>query len=158
HVTPDGAPSAVRLWDVATGKLIRALEGHQRFITSLSFSPDGKTLATSSADQTTRLWDVSAGKELRQLKGPGTSTSLSFSAAGKVLAAGPSGPAVRYWDVATGKELHRPKEAHQEPVQSVSFAPDGRTLATATRGEGEDTVRLWDVSSSKSLRELNHPG
>src|SRR5262249_3725743 len=74
---PEGSPSAVRLWDVATGKLLRKLEGHQTCIESLSFSLDGKVLASGSWDQTIRLWDITAGKELRKLKGLPAS-SLSF--------------------------------------------------------------------------------
>src|SRR5262249_54566516 len=79
-------PSAGRLWDVATGKLLPTLEGHQNAITSLSFSPDGKRLASSGSwDETIRLWDVTAGKELRKLKCHDLTSSLSFAPDGKVL-------------------------------------------------------------------------
>ena len=50
--------SDIRLWDVASGKEIKRLEGHRACISSLVFWPDGKTLASASGDQTIRLWDL----------------------------------------------------------------------------------------------------
>ena len=55
--------SDIRLWDVATGKEIGRLEGHKAWVGSLVFWPDGKKLASSSADQTIRTWDVCQSKE-----------------------------------------------------------------------------------------------
>src|SRR5262249_32762622 len=86
----EGNASAVRLWDVSTGKLLRTLDGHQQLISSLSFSSDSRMLASGSWDRTIRLWDVNAGQQLRKLKGQ--AGSLSFAPDGKVLASGGDGP------------------------------------------------------------------
>src|SRR6266849_1082838 len=63
--------------------------GHSQNVTSVSFSPDGKTLASGSYDNTVKLWDVSTGAELRTLEGLSQNvTSVSFSPDGKTLASG----------------------------------------------------------------------
>jgi WD40 repeat protein len=59
-----GAKPAVLLWDTASGKLHAALQGHARDISSLAFSPDGRTLASGSGDTTVLLWDVPKAKLL----------------------------------------------------------------------------------------------
>nr|MDO8084256.1 hypothetical protein [Candidatus Sigynarchaeum springense] len=53
---------AARLWDVRTGKQLRALEGHEGLINSVAFSPNGSLLATGSKDKTARLWKIAPGK------------------------------------------------------------------------------------------------
>ncbi|MDC0838019.1 trypsin-like peptidase domain-containing protein, partial [Limnoraphis robusta] len=74
-VSADGQLLALRsnkdiyLWDLSTGQLLRQLTGHTRDVRSVSFSPDGQTLASGSGDNTVRLWDVATGRELRQLTG-----------------------------------------------------------------------------------------
>jgi hypothetical protein len=57
----------VYLWEVATGISLRAFEGHKNSVTSVAFSPDGTTLASSSADGSIRLWDLSTGRCLATL-------------------------------------------------------------------------------------------
>src|SRR5205807_636394 len=53
------------VWEVATGKPLFRLEGHEGAVRTVAYSPDGKTLATGGADGTLRLWDAANGKELR---------------------------------------------------------------------------------------------
>jgi WD40 repeat protein len=91
--------NSVKLWEVATGKEQASLEAAS--VSSLAFSPDGKTLATGSEDNTIRLWDVAKGKELATLKGHTDKVlSLAFSADGKMLASGSADKTIKLWDVA----------------------------------------------------------
>ncbi len=57
-----GHDTTVKLWDVATGRPTRTLEGHESLVVDLAFSPDGTRLASSSYDKTVRLWDVATGR------------------------------------------------------------------------------------------------
>jgi WD40 repeat protein len=53
----------IRLWDVKSGKKLKALEGHTNYVRSVVFSPDGKALASGSGDKTIKVWDIFSGKE-----------------------------------------------------------------------------------------------
>jgi WD40 repeat protein len=70
----------VHIWEVSTEKQLIQLDGHQCFVTSVSFSPDGLWAISGSYDETVRIWEVSAGKQLIHLDGhQGYATSVSFS-------------------------------------------------------------------------------
>jgi WD40 repeat protein len=125
---------------------------HPSWVWRVSYSPDGKTLASASQDKTVKLWDVGTGKELKTLNGHQDRVlSVSYSPDGKTLASASSDTTVKLWDTVTGKELNT-LNGHQSTVTSVSYSPDGKTLASASQ---DKTVKLWDVGTGKELKTLN---
>jgi WD40 repeat protein/energy-coupling factor transporter ATP-binding protein EcfA2 len=128
-----------------------SLVRHNDRVNSVSFSPDGKTLASSSADKTIKLWNVETRKEIRTLSGHKESvSSVSFSPDGKTLASSSADKTIKLWNVETRKEI-RTLSGHKESVSSVSFSSDGKTLAS---GSDDWTIKLWDVETGKEIRTL----
>ena len=87
HSLLGGRDGTVRLWDVDTGRTLTTLAGHALGVNSVSFSPDGRTLATGNWGDTVRLWDVDTGRTLITLD-TWTVNSVSFSPDGRTLATG----------------------------------------------------------------------
>jgi WD40 repeat protein len=147
----------VRLWDLQTSQQRALLKGHTAAVLSVAFSPDGKTLASASEDQTVRVWDVKPGQQRTTLEGHTTEVlSVAFSRDGLTLASAalaktPKSPGdVRLWDVKTGQQ-RATLQGHTAGVLSVAFAPDGRTLAG---GSPDKTVRLWDAETGQQRATL----
>ncbi len=85
----DDFENAVSLWDAVTGEHLGTLTGHKQAIWSVAFSPDGRTLASSSADGSLRLWNVASRRELMAISEGGSSLAhLRFSPDGTFLVAG----------------------------------------------------------------------
>jgi WD40 repeat protein len=144
----------IRLWDVATGELIRRLDG-PRWSCTLAFSPDGKHLAAGGIDdsegktlvrpaygKSAWVWETATWKRRWLLDGHEKGIYvLAFSPDGKRLATGAceGDDRVRLFDLESGKELAR-FAGHHSAVLSLTFSPDGRTLAS---GAGDSTILLW---------------
>ena len=132
----------IEFWQVITGKerRIQSIRCHGDRIRSITFSPDGKFLASGSDDNTVVLWEVSTGKHLRTLTGHTNHvTSVAFSPDGKLLAIGSDDNIVVLREVSTGKHL-RTLTGHTNHVTSVAFSPDGKLLAS---GSDDKTIKLW---------------
>lgn len=161
-VSPDGRQIAtgdpdgvIRMWDAATGRVMRAFPGDGVGCRSLTFSPNGQLLGTLLMDGSVQLRDVSTG--VIQVALPpqeGTVGGLAFSPNSKHLLLGGPDPILGLWDCATGREL-RTLEGHTDAVASVAFSPDGSLIAS---GSWDGTVRLWDANTGKELRKLTDEG
>ena len=124
---------------------------HRDDVLSVSFSPDGTTLASGSRDDTVELWDVMRKAYITTLEGHTDDvSSVSFSPDGTTLASGSYDGTVKLWDVMREANIAT-LEGHTDDVSSVSFSPDGTTLAS---GSYDGTVILWDVMREANIATL----
>jgi WD40 repeat protein len=134
-------PTAKSL-DIRTEQQPLILKNHGKRVTALAFSPDGRTLASASYDESIKLWEVATGQERITLQGHTHQVNaVAFAPNGRFLASVSHDRTVRLWDAATGLEQAR-YSGHTGAVTCVAFAPDGQWLAS---GGYDKTVRLWPV-------------
>ncbi|HEV7701145.1 MAG TPA: WD40 repeat domain-containing protein [Pyrinomonadaceae bacterium] len=120
--------------------------GHSGPVYCVVFSPDGKTVATGSADKTVKLWQFATGIQIRSLDGhTGPVTSVAFSADGRTLASGSKDHTIKLWDVRTGREIQT-FAGHSGPINAVTFSSNGITLASAS---DDETIKIWPLASNK---------
>jgi WD40 repeat protein len=128
-----------------------SLEGHRAAVNSVSFSPDGKTLASASADNTIKLWNLDTKKEITILtRHRAAVNSVSFSPDGKTLASASADKTIKLWNLDTKKEITTLK-GHISKIWSVTFSPDGKTLASAS---ADKTIKLWNLDTKKEITTL----
>jgi len=130
-------------------------EGHADWVSSVAFSPDGKTLVSGSHDGTLILWEVATGKQVRSIEDyrqhgrPFEIISVAFSPDGKTLASASSDKTVRLWNAATGAQLRIFNDLTH--AQQVTFSRDGSMLAVANC----QTVFVWNVAKGHLKRSFH---
>jgi len=145
------------VWDVETGKVKFQLGGHQDYIASVSFSPDGNEIVTSSGDSTARLW-MSDGQLVKELRGHTRPLVLAlFSPDGKFVVTASADNTVRVWDSLDGKPITEYR-GHSQAINNLSFSADGKFIITAS---DDQTARLWpfhpgEGSTSSTIESWEH--
>jgi WD40 repeat protein/tRNA A-37 threonylcarbamoyl transferase component Bud32 len=121
------------------------IEGHQGDVYRVEFSPDGKLLATASADKSARIWDAESGLCRRVLRGHKSDVnSIAFHPSGeRVVTAGDDGQVI-IWNMTTGERVKT--ITLREKIFTAAFSPDGETLAVC--GEGR-ALKLYDAETIK---------
>jgi dipeptidyl aminopeptidase/acylaminoacyl peptidase len=129
-----------------------ALGGHDGFVRSAAFSPDGSRIVTASLDKTARIWDAASAKEIAVLRGHGDDVnSAAFSPDGSRIVTASEDKTARIWDAASAREI-AVLGRRDDSVRSAAFSPDGSRIVTASN---DKTARIWDVHlQTMSLKDL----
>ncbi len=150
----DAREGDISIWSREGRKEVLVLKGHTESappsVSSVVFSPDGKTLYSSANDMTIRFWDLATGQETKKLTTDTNYISLQVSPDGKVLAHNAL-KNICLWDLVSGKEMGRladgPATMSEKPL---AFTPDSKRLLTKTRG-----INVWDIPTGKEVLRVD---
>ncbi|MBI2949044.1 MAG: protein kinase [Verrucomicrobia bacterium] len=144
-------PGRIVFWDVAAQKETNLVSLEGRKLSSLAFSPDGKTLAMADFGLALRLWDLKPRKVVADAEIPfdGDVRCLDYAADSRTLVFGLSSGVVGLW-LTDARQIIK-LGTHQDKVVSASFSRDGRHLVT---GAADGTVKLWDPTQRREVRLL----
>jgi WD40 repeat protein len=151
----NGDLNSIELWDWRTGRFLVNLAGLSDFVLGVSYSPDGKILASGTKDGMITLWDPGLGTIIRKLAGSGTAVNeLAFSPDGGTLASGSEDGSIALWDAAAGTRK-RTLHGHALGIVALRFSPDGAALAAA---DDSPDIIDWDPASGKLLHTFTIAG
>lgn len=140
----------VEVWDLAKGAQISGWTAETNVIEAVTFSPNGRQIATGSTTGNIKIWDTATHAAIAALQPhPKPTITLAYSPDGRVLAIGCESSPVLLWDVSSRQPL--PPLPFQDAATWVSFSPDGRTLAVANL---KGSVMLVDLRSRTLIAEL----
>ena len=159
-----GDDRTVKLWDTATGRLMRILAGHSNKVGDVTFSPDGRYLASSDGQHIVRLWDPGSGALIRSFREREDRSrfyvarqAIKFSPDGVLLVQG-----YALWDVASGARIRRSYQLDERtppPTDEVSpalaFSPDGGRLVIAG---ARWPTGLWDTAGGRLIHTIGEDG
>ncbi len=157
HALAAGADGALRLWDLAAGRLLHVFAGHEGWIWSADVSKDGRLAVSAGRDGFVRLWDLEKRQQRLSFRAhKGQSYAVAMAGDGTHFAtAGDSGD-IKLWRSADGALVHRLK-GHEKLVRALAFSPDGSKLLS---GSGDLRLNVWDRASGvlvKSHKGHVHP-
>jgi WD40 repeat protein len=134
----------------------RIFEGHNNWVWSVAYSPDGRLALSGGRDDLMILWNVETGEEIRRFTGHDDQIlAVAFSPDGETALSASLDRTLILWNLDTAEQIRR-FEGHDDGVSSVVFSPDG-TMALS--GSYDDTLILWDVETGEALqRFVGHTG
>ncbi|MBD2356145.1 serine/threonine protein kinase [Tolypothrix sp. FACHB-123] len=141
----------IKVWHLATGKVISNFKGHSQRVNAVIISPNGKKLVSGSDDSTIKVWNLATGKVIRTLTGHSDSIhALTISPDGKTLISGSDDNTIKVWNLTTGREIYT-LQGHKFWVRSIAISPDGKILAS---GSFDKTIKLWNLDKGYIIRTL----
>lgn len=147
---------ALKVWDIATQKCLRTLDGHTNATTSVSLARDQIRVVSGSYDRTIRLWNLETGEVMATLRGHSDRVnSVQVTPEGRFAVSGSDDNTVKVWDLAAGTCVGT-LEGHKSYVYSVAISPDGDWIAST--GFTDESVRLWDWKSGACLQVIELQG
>jgi WD40 repeat protein len=156
-LTPDGRfavtgseDATVKVWEVATGRLVRTLYGHEAGVQGVAVPPDRAVVFSGSDDETVRLWDLETGEALAIMRHEGAKIlSLTLTPDGQTLLTAADDGKIRRWDTRSAILLDTVDA--DRPIWSMAITPDGRRMIAASN---ERALSVWDLRARRIERYL----
>ena len=127
---------------------ITVLRGHADGVTSASYSPDCRRIATSSYDGTAIIWDaMTGGREIALIGHDNVVSSAVYSPDCRYIVTSSWDKTAIIWDAITG-EQECVLRGHTDRVTSASYSPDGRHIVTSS---DDKTARIWYIPEPQEL-------
>jgi WD40 repeat protein len=138
-----GDQGVLKRVDVETGQQVTQWSSSREAVFSLSFSPDGRQIASIAfSSPEIDIWDIASPRVAGTLVGHHAAVgAVAFAPDGRTLASGGLDRAVRLWDLASGRVV-AVGNGHTARISALAFAPDGQRLASASY---DRTVRVWRI-------------
>jgi WD40 repeat protein len=140
--------TTLKLWDLRTGRELRAFAGHRGMVWKTALTPDGKVLVSAGTDGAVKLWEIETGRELHSLSGQTPVWSLALSLDGGTIAAGNKDGTIRVWPVSTTRKVKTLRETDE--VNGLAFGSNGEWIAAAVG----KSVDIWRIGTGGKFQVL----
>lgn len=135
---------------IQNSRIHYTLAKHSGDVVAVTYSPDGKLLATAGSDKKVILWEARTGKELMTLSGHSQGLEdIAFSPDGRYLATASDDKSIKLWSPLNGQEL-RSLTGFTDVIWKISFSSDSKSLAIA----GNETATVWDINTGQLILTL----
>ena len=139
----------VKIYDPASGDLIKTLDGQQTDVTAVAISMDGKHIASGDIDGSVVIWDGPADDSPMKLAGHTESIEeITFSPDGKWLVTAGDDAALKIWDVLSG-DILQDYMGFTGVVVGVTFSPDGKRFAFS-----DGAIHVWQFKTGSAKIRL----
>lgn len=135
----------VKIWDMIAGRCIISFQAHNDDITAISYSPNGRYLATASLDKTIRVWNAYDFSLLREYRRPKAEFSVIFTPDSRQLVTGGADSLIKFIALDNGKTVKTLKK-HRDVVTSLCFLPNNENYLFS--GGNDSLVYKWDLTDN----------
>lgn len=143
QILTGGTDGVVRLWDAASGQLLRGLVAHEGLVFAAEYSPDGKRIVSASNDSTIKIWDAITGRMIKSIKAHNGGVTLShFSPDGLSIISASADFTIKIWDAKTFQL--KKVLANKGALVYADFTPDNSKIVAVTYGDTDQSVAVWE--------------
>ena len=151
RVISASADKTLKVWDLASGRIIATLEGHAGNVNACAVTPNGQHAVSASSDKTLKVWDLATGRAIATLEGHAKKVNAcTVTPDGQRVVSASSDNTLKIWDLASRSTVAT-LEGHAPMVFACAVTPDGRHVVSAS---ADRTLKVWDLASGRVIATM----